>query len=533
MTLSAGNTLQNRYRIVKLLGQGGFGAVYRAWDTSLSRPCAVKENLNTSPEAQRQFNREASLLANLTHPNLPRVTDYFLVPDQGQYLVMDFVEGDDLQTLMERSQGPLPQEQTLAWIGQICDALGYLHDHNPPIIHRDIKPANIKITPSGQAVLVDFGIAKAFDPTMQTTMGARAVTPGYSPTEQYGIGQTDARSDIYALGATLYALLTGEKPPESVQRGLGGDTLRPPRLLNPAISPAVEAAIMRAMEIYPDRRFARVNDFKIAWTRPVQPAQVMRAGPIAPRPVAAQPPYAAVPPTARPAFPPRSSEAPEAKRRTSPMVWLGAAGVLGLGLIILVIVVAGFLMNGGSDQDATRTALAGAANATPIPTHLPGQTAAVFPTDTPFSEPGAGVQTSEPLASATPTPVLEMIYIEPYCSMFNQSPVSIKEHQPVTLQWRWDALTPELLEEHIQTATYEIYLDGARIQAERMSDIQYLSDEKHYRVYWYAFVGVLPPGSHRAERYLSWSRQISDGWNTFGPGGKTESEYHYCDIIVR
>ena len=529
MTLSAGITLQNRYRIVKLLGQGGFGAVYRAWDTSLSRPCAVKENLNTSPEAQRQFNREASLLANLTHPNLPRVTDYFLVPDQGQYLVMDFVEGDDLQMLLERSQGPLPQEQTLAWIGQICDALSYLHTHRPSIIHRDIKPANIKITPSGQAMLVDFGIAKAYDPTMQTTMGARAVTPGYSPTEQYGTGQTDARSDIYALGATLYSLLTGEKPPESVQRGLG-DTLRPPRLLNPAISPSVEAAILRAMEIYPDRRFARAEDFKAAWTRPVQ---VMRAAPAAPQPAAIYPSYPAAAAAERPASVPRSAEETGRKRGASPIVWLGTAGVLGLGLLILVIIVISYLWGGGGDQAATQTALAGIANATPIPTHLPATTAAVLSTSTPFNEVGTTAPTLEPASSATPTPVLEMVYIEPYCAMFDQSPVSIKEHQPATLQWRWDALTTALVEEHIQTATYEIYLDGVRIQPEQMSEIQYLSDKQYYRVYWSAFIGALSPGKHRAERYLSWSRQISDGWETYGPGGKIESEYHYCDIIVR
>ncbi len=191
MTLSTGTIINQRYRIVNLLGQGGFGAVYKAWDLNLSRPCALKENLDASAEAQKQFNREAVILANLIHPHLARVIDYFSIPDQGQYLVMDFVEGDDLQQILDKS-GPQPESRVIEWIGQICDALAYLHRQKPPIIHRDIKPANIKIDPEGKAVLVDFGVAKIWDPNMRTTQGARAITPGFSPFEQYGQAPTDA-----------------------------------------------------------------------------------------------------------------------------------------------------------------------------------------------------------------------------------------------------------------------------------------------------------------------------------------------------
>jgi serine/threonine-protein kinase len=218
MPLEPGQVLNNRYRIAKLLGQGGFGAVYRAWDLNLERACALKENLEISEEAQRQFKREALILSGLSHPNLPRVIDHFIIPGQGQYLVMDYVEGEDLQEMLESTGRPLPEAQALSWISQVCDALVYLHSQNPPVIHRDIKPANIKITPQGQAMLVDFGIAKMYDAHLQTTLGARAVTAGYSPPEQYGSGMTDPRSDIYALGATLYHLLTGQQPPESIQR---------------------------------------------------------------------------------------------------------------------------------------------------------------------------------------------------------------------------------------------------------------------------------------------------------------------------
>jgi serine/threonine-protein kinase len=257
--------LQNRYRIVRLLGQGGFGAVYRAWDTRLDGAVAVKENFDTSQEAAVQFEREARMLFKLKHPNLPRVIDHFIVPNQGQYLVMDFVDGEDLQEKLNRAGGYLPESQVIPWIEQICDALFYLHSQNPPIIHRDIKPANIKITPENKAVLVDFGIAKVYDSQLATTAGARAVTPGYSPPEQYGRGITDARTDVYALGATLYSLLTGVVPPESVDLLANHQNhATSPRILNPRLSVIADSSITRAMLLDNRQRFQSVNDFKTA-----------------------------------------------------------------------------------------------------------------------------------------------------------------------------------------------------------------------------------------------------------------------------
>lgn len=260
MQLDTGQIIQNRYRVVKPIARGGFGAVYRAWDTNLRRPCALKINLEISQEAQKQFQREATLLANLRHPNLARVTDYFILPGQGQYLIMDFVEGEDLQEMVNRG-GPLDESHVLPWIGQICDALTYLHTQNPPIIHRDIKPANIKITPDGQVILVDFGIAKIYDPGSATTLGARAVTPGFSPPEQYGYGRTDARSDVYALGATTYTILTAKIPIESI---LVTDInpQPPPSMINPGVSPAVNQSIMRAINLRPEDRYQTITQLK-------------------------------------------------------------------------------------------------------------------------------------------------------------------------------------------------------------------------------------------------------------------------------
>lgn len=272
MPLQSGDILHNRYRILNILGQGGFGAVYQAADMTLQRPCAVKENLDPTPEGARQFEKEALLLAQLMHPNLPRVNDHFTIPNQGQYLVMDFIRGEDLQTKIERD-GPISPAQALTWISQIADALTYLHTQTPPIIHRDIKPANIRVTPEGNVYLVDFGLAKAYDPHRRTTVAARAVTPGYSPPEQYGQGNTDERTDQYALAATLYALLTGEEPQESVERVVD-DKLTPVHVARPQIARHIGHGIVQAMNLKPSLRFSSVAEFKGTLVRQAVPITV-------------------------------------------------------------------------------------------------------------------------------------------------------------------------------------------------------------------------------------------------------------------
>jgi serine/threonine protein kinase len=151
MPLQVGETIHGRYRIMAPISQGGFGAVYRAWDENLDQTVALKENLHVSPEAQRQFRREATLLANLRHPNLPRVIDHFILPDRGQYLIMDFIEGRSLAELLWANGRPFTEAEVLPWIRQVCSALAYLHGRHPPIIHRDVKPQNIIITPESQA----------------------------------------------------------------------------------------------------------------------------------------------------------------------------------------------------------------------------------------------------------------------------------------------------------------------------------------------------------------------------------------------
>jgi len=260
MALQAGAVLADRYRIERVLGQGGMGAVYLATDQNLSTPVAVKENLNVSPESERLFKREATLLAGLRHHHLPRVTNHFVLSGQ-QYLVMEYVDGEDLKERLARL-GPLPEAEVKRWAAQICDALSYIHSLTPPVVHRDIKPANIRINSLGEAILVDFGIAKLFSGESGATTNTAAFTPGYAPPEQYGMGRTDPRTDQYALAATLYTLLTGQTPPDSMERLLGNAALKPPAELRPGLSPAFSAAIVRALSVQADERFDSLAGFK-------------------------------------------------------------------------------------------------------------------------------------------------------------------------------------------------------------------------------------------------------------------------------
>ena len=262
MPLTVGQMLQDRYRIVALLGQGGMGAVYRAWDTRLDKPVALKEAVpqpgldgDSLARYREQFRQEAVTLGRLAHPHLVPVTDYF--EEQGNdYLVMAFVEGESLADWIRRD-GALPEGQVLAWARQLLDALAYCHEQG--VLHRDIKPQNVIVTPKGSAVLVDFGLVKLWDPTdPQTRTVMRGMgTPEYAPPEQWGApGQhTGPRSDLYSLGATLYHALTGQAPPTASERMIYPKQYRTPRELNGKVSAVVDGAVSRAMTLAIDDRW--------------------------------------------------------------------------------------------------------------------------------------------------------------------------------------------------------------------------------------------------------------------------------------
>jgi len=273
--LKAGAVLRERYRVYERIGQGGMGNIYLADDLRLQgRKCALKEvehdrNLpeKVLREARDQFLREATVLARLDHPNLPKVSDFFSMGEK-DYLVMDYVPGKDLRTLMLDARSHnifLDEIDVLDWAAQLADALTYLHRQSPPIVHRDIKPSNLKITPDGLLKLVDFGLVKVLAPDEETiTIIQGQGTVLYTPLEQYGGSEshTDIRSDIYAFGATLYHLLTSQPPVDARQRFLHPEGQILPRRINPAISVRTEKAILWAMELHPDQRPESIEAFR-------------------------------------------------------------------------------------------------------------------------------------------------------------------------------------------------------------------------------------------------------------------------------
>lgn len=274
MRLNTGQIVNERYRVARLLGQGGMGAVYRAWDLTLNIPVALKEmipdpTLSAAELAQlrQQFQQEALTLAGLVHPNLPRVTDFFSWNGR-DYLVMDFIEGESLATLIDR-QGALPEQQVLTWAMQLLDALDACHQRH--ILHRDIKPQNIIICADGRAVLVDFGLVKLWDPRNPQTqhiirgMGTRE----YASPEHFGMQgwHTEPRSDIYSLGATLYHALTGREPPSAMARFTEGDNLVAPKTLGLRLQAHTETALLQALALDPNRRFPHVQAMRTALGR--------------------------------------------------------------------------------------------------------------------------------------------------------------------------------------------------------------------------------------------------------------------------
>lgn len=423
--LAPNTLLQDRYRIVRQLGQGGMGTVYEAVDQRLSSIVAIKQNFLTSAEARNSFAREASLLANLRHSSLPNVIDHFAEGD-GQYLVMEFIPGDDLAQLLEIRGRRFPTADVLRWGDEILKALVYLHGHNPPILHRDIKPSNLKLTREGELFLLDFGLAKGAAgqmPTLLTSRSVKGYTPVYSPLEQiHGVG-TDPRSDLYSLGATLYHLITGVVPVDAPARFTSvddeqPDPLRPADEVNPEAPHAVAVILSAAMAMNrrqrpgsakemrqllreageslagPDVTEASTREFPenitiapaestLQFLPPTEPSASVQ---IDQTPRAAIPTITAVVPpllnqTAQPSVESYATD-PSSRRRLGPAIIVLL--VLGLGLLLIfgsAVVAPGFLLwlkrgNTNASPAATSTPeLASVSNSqTPIPTPTPSPT---------------------------------------------------------------------------------------------------------------------------------------------------------------
>lgn len=384
--LNPGTLLQSRYRIAKKLGEGGMGAVYRAWDVRLDAPVALKEMMpqpgldaQTLTGLRHQFRQEAVVLARLNHPNLVRVTDFF---EEGGsvYLVMDFVQGENLADRITR-EGAQEERQVIAWAEQLLGALAYCHSEG--ILHRDLKPQNVIIRADGQAILVDFGLVKLWDPqSPQTKTVMRGMgTPEYAPPEQYdafGHGHTGPSSDLYSLGATLYHALTGSAPPTATMRVVNPEALIPLRQIAPHLSARLEQVITQATQLRPALRYQTAAEMRAALTGQAPPP-----GDRQPRFEPALPHASTrVMPGAAPASPfEESYSPPPPKQRSRAWLWWAA----GAGALLLLCVVIG-----GIGSWLVSLALA---TPTPLPTlrptltSPPATTPAVTATPRPTSTP--------------------------------------------------------------------------------------------------------------------------------------------------
>jgi len=416
MTLTVGQMLQNRYRIASLLGQGGMGAVYRAWDTRLNVPVALKEMVpqpgldpRMLAQLRQQFQQEAQILARLHHPHLVRVGDFF---EEGgnAYLVMDFVEGESLASHI-RQRGALPEDQVVTWAGQLLDALAYCHSQG--IIHRDVKPQNVIIRPDGRAVLVDFGLVKLWDPNDPRTRTAmRGMgTPEYAPPEQYEVktGHTDARSDVYGLGATLYHALTGQAPPTATLRMADPEQFVPLRGVVRGVSERTERTVLKALELARSRRWQSAAEMAAALGFAGLPDTAPPPG-AATQPVPSREKTRVMPGVAPAAVAPGGaavvSQAARPRRRVPGWVW-ALGGLVGLaGLALAIVITIGIMGRargtGGSSAPTPTSSPTPAATLTHTPTRTPTRTSTPTPTSPPTATPTPHA-TSTPAHTPTPT----------------------------------------------------------------------------------------------------------------------------------
>jgi serine/threonine protein kinase len=433
--LAIGQTLRHRYYTSRLLGRGGMGAVYLAQD--IQQPgcwVAIKELIpdphassRALAQARGQFQSEAQVLMALQHPNLPRVYEYFS-EGGNEYLVMQYIQGRNLLEIAADDWGQgrsLGESRVLGWAMQIMDVLEYLHGQRPyPVLHRDIKPQNIILTPGGELYLVDFGLVKLLDPRNPQTMTVlRGLgTPEYAPPEQYASSgvHTGAYSDIYALGATLYHLLTGQAPPTATDRLLPpslAKPLIPPRQLNLAISPSVEGTLVKALELEPAQRFASAGEMRRA--------------------------LLATPDSMGGVSPPVSSSKATATL-LSGVRGLPRVAMVGAGLVVVGVVVALAMALSGTP---TVTSLA-----THSPTAMPTETLATLPS--PTSPPALG-NLSVTVDENTPTPT---------ASPASSSPTQTPTRTPVPSATPTAAHTPAAMPTPVPTASvvedFGVYDDG-------------------------------------------------------------------------
>lgn len=518
-----------RYEIISELGRGGMAVVYLAHDPQMKRDVAVKvlpRQFTFDEQFRVRFRREAEVIAALEHPNIVPVYDFGEDDDQ-PYIVMRYMPGGSLSDRIR--QGPMSPAAVVAILERIGPAVDEAHSRG--IIHRDFKPSNVLFGKHDDPYLADFGIVKVAQETAHLTGSGIVGTPFYMAPEVSDGAAVTPLVDIYALGVTLYQMLTGKVPyeAETPMGILMAHVSRPiPNVLKlrPDLPPEIQAVVERALAKSPPDRYqsagALVDDLKAApagaaisrpieHTAPIDVSTINLDGE-----VFTPPPPAAYRYTSAPAS---TGSVPRRKSRIPAMALLGGfivalicLALVGVGYIVLSGGLPGFGWP-GSTVTPVNTLTGPLAN-----TPTPG------PTETP---------TLTPSPTLIPINTIEPVQVSPLCAYYGHPIVYVEASRPVMLAWTWNAKTKELSQEHIDTATYRILLDGVEVQSVRRGEITYDAAKGWYSVTWYAEPVMLEVGDHLAERYLSWSRRISDGWSNYGPGTDKGTPHDTCKIIVR
>ena len=402
MHLAPDTLLQGRYRIQALIAQGGMGAVYRATDERLGNTVALKQTLMTDPQLRAAFEREARLLAGLHHPALAMVSDHFTEAN-GQFLVMRYIPGDDLAALLKGRPGPFTLAEVLPWADRLLDALDYLHTRRTPIIHRDVKPQNLKLTDRGELILLDFGLAKG-EPAGATAANPSlfGYTPQYAPLEQIQGSGTDARSDLYSVGATLYELLTGSAPPDALTRAAAAvrgepDPLRPAHERNPQLPHALSDLLGQALALNPAMRPASAAEMRTALRAIAPTTASAEARPSAQASSAGKTTVAIAARPAGPAPTPVAATGAQPQPSPSPNLWLRALAWPLIGVLLFVLLGTLFSQRegAGSGTMVTITVEAGTPQASTSSSHT------TFNGSLPDPGPPAGTTRANPLPPGT------------------------------------------------------------------------------------------------------------------------------------
>jgi serine/threonine-protein kinase len=519
--LSQGQMINNHYRIVRVINQSDTGIVYRGWDLNLNHACVIKEIKILGIEEQQQFQIEAQALTGLSHPNLPKVFDSFTIPDQGCYLVMELVEGNDLQSEILKTNKPIHQRELLPWMIQICDALIYLHEQEPPVIHRDIKPANIRIDAEGKAFLVDYGVHQVIAPKRKSTESQPAVPEAYLAYETWSDGVTDTQTDIYALGATIYTLLCAEEPPDCVSR-FNGAPLPNLRSLNDSITPEMEEILSRSMAIFPDGRYQNVTEMRDALKSQVGATVIFPEFTAPQTTISAPLRYNAVPlqttaPTYRAYEPP--PQPPQKSKVRSCFLWGGIIVAvlvfLGIVLAVALAIFAPSILPIFSTKEVKEATHTPEPEVTKVPTKVPATATPqpdffVLPAYDGTPNPQQGFANLGDVCSHASDPVLVPKNYSYTCT--------VPANMPIVINMGWCASTQEILEENWTLMTYTLTVDGISMNINEVTAFLGYTNSQGYCYTYRSYIEGLKSGKHEIIYSFSIAEPLNDGFDDYQAG---------------